>query len=119
MNLLFVCGRNQKRSPTAERIYRNDPRVAVRSVGVSEQSRRRLTREDLQWADLVLVMEKRYASRIREQFSAAMATELPPMHSLDIPDDFEFMEESLIELIRAGTEEFLPQENGDLPGGRP
>lgn len=31
--VLFVCGRNQRRSPTAERIFRDDPRMSVRSAG--------------------------------------------------------------------------------------
>src|SRR5512139_3631699 len=34
-HILFVCGRNKWRSPTAERLYRNDNRIEVRSAGVS------------------------------------------------------------------------------------
>ena len=32
-HVLFVCGRNQWRSPTAARIYANDQRIEVRSAG--------------------------------------------------------------------------------------
>ncbi len=32
---LIVCGKNKKRSRTAESIFKNDNRFAIRSVGVS------------------------------------------------------------------------------------
>ncbi len=73
-HILFVCGRNQWRSPTAERIYRNDARIAVRSAGVSEQSPHRISTADIAWASLILVMEERYASAIRSQFRRAVCS---------------------------------------------
>ncbi len=103
-NLLFVCGRNQWRSPTAAQIYANDQRVCVRSAGVSGKSKRLLSTQDLEWADLVLVMEKAQKTRITETFREI---ELPPIVSLEIPDDYPFMDPELIELIRDGTEFYL------------
>jgi predicted protein tyrosine phosphatase len=94
-----------RRSPTAEAIYRNDPRVEVRSAGVSEKSRHRVTAKDLAWADVVLVMERRHKARIMEAF--AELEQLPRIESLEIPDDYEFMDEELVGLIRNGTEDFL------------
>src|SRR4051794_16815398 len=92
--ILFVCGRNRWRSPTAERIYRDDPRVQVRSAGVSAQSGHQISADDLAWADLVIVMERRYKSRI-----VGMFPDHPPIVSLDIPDEFEYLDEDLIQLI--------------------
>ena len=108
--LLFICGRNQWRSPTAEAIYRKDPRIAVRSAGVSEKSRRRLSEKDLDWADLVLVMERKYKSRILGTFRDH--PKLPRIVSLDIPDEYERMDQELIALIRKGTEFQLKNEFG-------
>lgn len=105
INLLFVCSRNRWRSPTAEAIYRGDPRVAVRSAGVGAQARRTLTAADLAWADLVLVMERAHAARIRGDFGHEAT--LPAIGCLDIPDDYPFMDPELIELIRGGTESQL------------
>jgi protein-tyrosine-phosphatase len=34
LKVLLVCGRNLRRSPTAEMLFRKDPRVSVRSAGV-------------------------------------------------------------------------------------
>jgi predicted protein tyrosine phosphatase len=103
LNVLFICGRNLRRSPTAERLYRKDPRLSVRSAGVSDSSPRRVRETDLLWADLVLVMERKYAARIRSAFSHM--TELPPIESLEIPDEFDLMSEELVELLRVAVED--------------
>ena len=113
-HILFVCGRNQWRSPTAEKIYRNDPRVKVRSAGVSAKSRRQISADDLSWASLVIVMERKHKSRIEHTFREH--PDLPPIVSLDIPDDYFFMNEDLIELLREGTEFHLKRELGLEPG---
>ncbi len=52
-NLLVVCGRNKKRSRTAEHIFKNDNRFNIRSAGLSPKSDRKLSENDLNWADLV------------------------------------------------------------------
>ena len=100
LKVVFVCGRNKRRSPTAEKIFRNDPRISARSAGTSESSRRKIRETDLAWADLVLVMERKYAARIRAAYGHL--DRLPPMESLEIPDDYEFMDGQLMELLREG-----------------
>ena len=42
-NVLFVCSRNQWRSPTAEQLFRRHPGLSVRSAGTSAGARRRVT----------------------------------------------------------------------------
>jgi predicted protein tyrosine phosphatase len=106
--ILFVCGRNKWRSPTAERVYRDDPRVHVRSAGVSIRSRHQVCGDDLSWADLVVVMEQRYKPRILGTFQDHPSR--PPIVSLDIPDEFGYMDEELIKLIREGVEFHLKHE---------
>ena len=104
--ILFVCGRNKWRSPTAKRLYQNDNRIAVRSAGLSNKSRHQLSRADLEWADLILVMERRYSFGIRSQFPELR---LPSIHSLDIPDEYQFMDEELTELIQSSVEYHIQQ----------
>jgi len=106
MRLLFLCSRNQWRSPTAEAIYQNDPRVEVRSAGVSAAARRRVTEKLLLWADRVLVMEHEHKQRLREQFPELIHG--LRIEVLDIPDDFEFMDPELVALIRIRVEPLLP-----------
>jgi len=59
-NILVVCGRNKKRSRTAEHIFKNDDRFSIRSAGLSPKSDRKISKKDLNWADLVFVMETVY-----------------------------------------------------------
>jgi len=103
--LLFLCSRNHWRSPTAEAVYQNDPRVEARSAGVSASALRRVTEKMLRWADRVLVMEHEHKRRLREQFPE-LVHDLR-IEVLDIPDDYEFMNPELVTLIRERVEPLL------------
>ena len=95
-NILVVCGRNKKRSRTAEHIFKNDSRFGIRSAGLSPKSDRKISENDLNWADLVLVMEKNHRTKIFETYPHLS---LPKIEILEIPDDYEFMDEGLIDLL--------------------
>lgn len=97
MNVLFLCSRNQWRSPTAEQVWRRVPGVFVRSAGTSRAARRRVGAEDVRWADLILVMENKHASRLRAEFRDAL--KYKRVEVLDIPDDYQFMDPELVELL--------------------
>ena len=103
-HILFVCGRNQWRSPTAARSYANDQRIEVRSAGVSLLSAHRVSRQDMEWADLILVMESKHKARLQAMFRDV---QMPPVECLEIPDDFGLMDDALVTLIRGGTEAYL------------
>lgn len=98
LRVLFVCGRNKRRSPTAERIYRGDRRLAVRAVGLGETSPRRVTEGDLRWADLVLPMERKHAVRLKLMFPDVEP--FPEMEYLEVCDDYKFMAPELVEQLR-------------------
>ena len=108
MRLLFLCSRNQWRSPTAEKVYQNDPRVEVRSAGVSAAARCRVSEKLLLWADLVLVMEHEHKQRLREQFPELVCD--LRIEVLDIPDDYELMTPELVVMLRERVEPLLEQE---------
>jgi len=95
-NILVVCGRNKKRSRTAEYIFKNDDRFNIRSAGLSPKSDRKISEKDLTWADLVLVMETEQRAKVRELYKHM---ELPNIEILSIPDEYEFMDEELVELL--------------------
>ena len=107
INVLFVCGRNQKRSPTAHRLFQSDQRLSVRSAGTSDSSKRKIQQSDLSWADLILVMESKYEARIKSKFSNFEP--FPKFRSLDISDDYEFMSEDLIELLFPAIEDAIDE----------
>lgn len=92
-NVLFVCTANQQRSPTAEKLYRNDRRFDVRSAGTSRLASREIDESLVRWADIVVAMEAHHAQAIRERFP--IASRDTRFIVLDIPDIFQFMDSTL------------------------
>ncbi len=96
--ILFVCSRNRRRSLTAETIFKNVPAWDVRSVGTETSARIKVTAGQLGWADVIVVMEKRHKDRLRQKYPEALAA--IRCLCLFIPDDYEFMDAGLVELLR-------------------
>lgn len=105
VKILFVCGRNKRRSPTAGRIFRKDPRMHVRAVGLGETSPRRVTQADVEWADLILPMERKNAVRLKVMFPGV--DPFPDIEILDIHDDYTFMDKKLIGVLEETVEAAL------------
>jgi protein-tyrosine phosphatase len=97
LRILFVCAMNKQRSLTAEHLYREDPRLEVRSAGVRSEAKRRVSESDLRWADVVFAMEREHKTWLTTRFEAL---KLPPIEILDIPDDYEYMAAALQEVLR-------------------
>lgn len=95
-NILIICGKNKKRSKTGEQIFRNDSRINVRSAGVSPKSEKKIGEKDITWADLILVMEHEQREKIKEVFSNL---KIPKIIVLEIPDDYEYLDNELIEIL--------------------
>jgi predicted protein tyrosine phosphatase len=97
VNVLFVCSRNHWRSPTAEQVWRNHPSLSVRSAGTSPNARHPVSVTDLSWADVILVMEEKHKSRLLAEYRRVL--ENKPVHVLDIPDEYKFMDPELVDLL--------------------
>jgi predicted protein tyrosine phosphatase len=97
LRILFVCAMNKERSVTAERLYRNDARLEVRSAGVRSDANRRVSQNDLEWADVVFTMESDHKRWILTRFESL---ELPPIEVLDIPDEYACMDPHLQEILK-------------------
>lgn len=97
LNVLFVCSRNQWRSPTAEQVWRRHPLLNVRSGGTSSSARHTVSDTDIDWADVVIVMEQKHKSRLVAEFARVLNNK--PIHVLDIPDEYKYMDPELVELL--------------------
>jgi predicted protein tyrosine phosphatase len=104
--ILFVCSRNQRRSLTAETIFKSDPAWDVRSAGTEEGARIKVTAGQLGWADVVVVMEKRHKERLHQKFPEELAAK--PCICFFIADEYEFMDSGLIEVLRGKMREYFP-----------
>lgn len=109
INLLFICSRNQWRSPTAEEVWRKKPGYNARSAGTSPNARKTVGSADIRWADCIFVMEKKHANRLRAEFTSML--EHKPIHILDIPDEYKFMDEELVSEIEARVLAILERES--------
>jgi predicted protein tyrosine phosphatase len=103
--ILFVCRVNRMRSATAHRIFEHDPRFEVRSAGTDETAAVRLTRELLEWADAVVVMEEYHRTWIRDEFPDLYAEKT--IVCLNIEDLYDFMDPELISLLKLKFEDLV------------
>jgi predicted protein tyrosine phosphatase len=102
--LLFICSMNRWRSRTAEEIFRDTPGFQVKSAGTEAGARIRVTAGLLGWADQIFVMEPKHRAYLESKFPEAIADK--PIHCLNIPDDFEFMDPDLIVTLQSALDQF-------------
>ena len=105
-NVLFVCSQNKLRSPTAEQVFAENPWIEVASAGTNSDAESPLTAELVAWADMIFVMEKAHRSKVQKRFRGA--PKKARIICLDIPDDYEFMDEALIQWLKARVCRHLP-----------
>ena len=97
MRILFVCDQNRLRSPTAKALYDPDPDLEVRSAGVRNDAVVVVTRELLEWADLIFVMERSQRNLIRKRFEDLYHEKR--IVCLYIDDAYDFMDPELVRLL--------------------
>ncbi|GAA3940993.1 phosphotyrosine protein phosphatase [Litoribacillus peritrichatus] len=96
--ILFLCSKNKLRSPTAESIFANVEGWEVASAGISHDAEVHVSLEDIEWADYIFVMEKNHKKKLSNQFGKALNRQT--LISLDIPDDYEYMDDALIKILK-------------------
>ena len=104
--LLFICSRNKWRSPTAEALFKGCQRYEARSAGTSPKARVRVTQAHIRWANQIFVMESKHLQRLRELFANSLSDK--PITVLDIPDDFQFMDAELVDVLNLRLAHLLP-----------
>jgi len=97
VKVLFVCSRNRLRSPTAERVFADEPGIETDSAGTADDAETPVSLEQIEWADLVVCMERRHASALRGKFGNRIRARLVV---LGIPDDYGFMDPELVGILR-------------------
>jgi predicted protein tyrosine phosphatase len=105
IHILFICSRNKWRSLTAEKIFSSRNGYEVKSAGTEENARIRVTEGHIGWAELIFVMEKKHLRRLQEKFQTEIMNKR--IICLDIPDDYKFMDEELIEILESRVSEYI------------
>jgi predicted protein tyrosine phosphatase len=96
--LLFICSRNRLRSPTAEVLFSEYEGLEVESAGIDREAENFLCSETIQWADIIFVMEKTHRNKLSKKFQPWLKGKR--VICLDIPDEYEYMEPALVELLK-------------------
>lgn len=94
---MFICSKNKWRSPTAEKIFHLRNNLQARSAGTENGAKIKITEGHIGWADIIFVMEKKHMRRIKDKFGNLLNEK--KIVNLDIPDDYQFMDEELIDLL--------------------
>jgi predicted protein tyrosine phosphatase len=102
-NLLFICSKNQWRSPTAELLFKNHPLHRARSAGTSDKARVRLSQKMIDWADEIFVMEYKHRDIIKQNLRLNGKT----LKMLDIEDIYQFNDPELVEILQVSLAEYL------------
>lgn len=102
--VLFICSRNKLRSPTAESMFAG-PDVETDSAGLAPDADCVLSAEQVEWADLIFVMEKQHRVKLKHKF--AMSLQGKRVVCLDVPDRFQFMQPELVALLQQKVSQHL------------
>lgn len=94
------------RSPTAENVLSRPADIEVQSAGTNNDADNPLTRELVEWADIIFVMEKQHRSKLQRRFRPALKA--ARVICLDIPDDYAFWAPALVRLLEAKVSRYLP-----------
>lgn len=105
IKLLFICSRNKWRSLTAEKIFDGIHGYEVRSAGTEEAARIKVTEGHIGWSDLIFVMEKKHLRRLKAKFPVSLRDK--QVVCLDIPDEYRFMDEELIEILKSRVSDYI------------
>ncbi|MBV8249598.1 MAG: low molecular weight protein tyrosine phosphatase family protein [Comamonas sp.] len=103
--VLFICSRNRLRSPTAEQVFAAVPGVETDSAGLAPDADCPLSPEQIEWADLICVMEKRHRAQLARRFKRYLSGK--KVVCLDIQDDYQFMQPELVSLLQKRVQPHL------------
>ena len=101
MKVLFVCNQNKNRSKTAEEIFKD--KFDTKSAGL--YSEKPITRKELSWADVVVVMEDEQRSEIAKRFPKEYLQKR--ILSLNIPDVYSYNNTKLLSVLKSKVEELF------------
>ena len=93
MKVLFVCNQNENRSKTAEELFRD--RYETKSAGL--YNNKPVTKKQIEWADILVVMEDKQRSEIAKRFPKLYMQKR--ILSLDIPDMYSYQDPELINIL--------------------
>jgi predicted protein tyrosine phosphatase len=106
LKVLFICSQNRWRSPTAEQVFADYDGLDCSSAGTNHDAENPLTPEQVEWADLIFVMEREHKTKLQTRYQPQLLDKR--VICLDIPDNYKFMDAALVKLLKMKVEQHLP-----------
>lgn len=101
--VLFVCSANIDRSPTAENLLKRVGGFEVQSAGTWLNARKRISKDLIEWADMIFVMEQQH----KEAILAIKPDAEDKIVVFNIPDIYPRNDPELIEILKTKISEYL------------
>ena len=98
MRILFVCSENRLRSPTAALVFSGHDGVEAISAGTNADCETPVSGDLIEWADVILVMEKSHKRKIARRFQTLLKDK--KVGVLSIPDHFDYMDPLLVRILK-------------------
>ena len=80
--------------------------IEVDSAGTNNDAENPLSRDLIEWADMIVVMEKAHRSKVQNRFRSSLKSKR--LICLDIPDNYKFMNPALVQLLEKKIAAHLP-----------
>ena len=111
LKILFVCTGNVDRSRTAEEMFKGMKGYDVRSAGTSIAANVCLSRELIDWAEIIFVMEYKHEKAVLKLVRDAWEK----VECLDVPDRFYHNQPELRRLLIEKLRPYWIGNGKDLP----
>jgi predicted protein tyrosine phosphatase len=108
--VLFICSRNQWRSPTAEQVFSKWRGLEVMSAGLDPSAVEPVTPEHLEWAEVIFVMERKHRMKLSRKFRSHLKHQ--KIVVLGIPDKYRYMDAELVALLEKLVPPHLEMQDG-------
>ena len=105
LKLLFVCTENKLRSPTGEEVFGGYPNVQAIGCGTNSDAETPLSGDLVEWADVILVMEKRHKTKVAKKYRDLLKDKR--LVCLDIPDNYQRMQPELVKLLESRVPKYI------------
>lgn len=96
---------NQDRSPCAEELFKNSKEYASKSAGLNPHSDIPLTKQAIEWADVIFLMDERNEEHKTILLKKFPEAEKKDIRILNIPNDFKRFDSQLKELLKIKLEQ--------------
>ncbi len=103
--LLFVCTENRFRSATAEQLFSTNSTIEAIGAGTNRDAPTPVSGDLIEWADVIFPMERTHRNRLIKRFKDLLRDKR--MIVLGIPDEYDFMNDELVSLLRKRVSRYV------------